>query len=44
MLVVCPLERQRAVRDALSHMRELPIKIDPSGSRVVFNVHRDIWS
>jgi D-glycero-alpha-D-manno-heptose-7-phosphate kinase len=44
MLVVCPLERQRAVRGALSHMRELPIKIDPYGSRVVFNVHRDIWS
>jgi D-glycero-alpha-D-manno-heptose-7-phosphate kinase len=44
MLVVCPLERQRAVRDELSHMRELPIKIDPSGSRLVFNVHRDIWS
>jgi D-glycero-alpha-D-manno-heptose-7-phosphate kinase len=44
LLVVCPLERQRAVRDALLHMRELPIKIDPSGSRVVFNVHRDIWS
>jgi D-glycero-alpha-D-manno-heptose-7-phosphate kinase len=43
LLVVCPLERQRAVRGALSHMRELPIKIDPSGSRVVFNVHRDIW-
>jgi D-glycero-alpha-D-manno-heptose-7-phosphate kinase len=43
LLVVCPLERQRAVRDALSHMRELPITIDPSGSRVVFNVHRDIW-
>ena len=44
LLVVCPLERQRAVRDALSDMRELPIKIDPSGSRVAFNVHRDIWS
>jgi D-glycero-alpha-D-manno-heptose-7-phosphate kinase len=43
LLGVCPLERQRALRDALSHMRELPIKIDPSGSRVVFNVHRDIW-
>ena len=43
LLVVCPLERQRAVRDALPQMRELPIKIDPSGSRVVFNVHRDIW-
>jgi D-glycero-alpha-D-manno-heptose-7-phosphate kinase len=43
LLVVCALERQRAVRDALAHMRELPIKIDPSGTRVVFNVHRDIW-
>lgn len=43
LLVVCPLERQRRVRDALSDMRELPIRIDPSGSRVVFNVHRDIW-
>jgi D-glycero-alpha-D-manno-heptose-7-phosphate kinase len=43
LLVVCPLERQRAVRDALSDLRELPITIDPSGSRVVFNVHRDIW-
>ena len=42
LLVVCPLERQRAVRDALSHMRELPIAIDPSGSRAVFSVHRDI--
>ena len=44
LLVVCPLERQRAVREGLSHMRELPIRVDPSGSRVVFNVHRDIWA
>ncbi len=44
LLVVCPLERQRSVREALSHMRELPIKIDPYGSRVIFNVHHDIWS
>jgi D-glycero-alpha-D-manno-heptose-7-phosphate kinase len=43
LLVVCPLERQRAVRDALSEMAEFPITIDPFGSRVVFNVHRDIW-
>jgi D-glycero-alpha-D-manno-heptose-7-phosphate kinase len=43
LLAICPLERQRTVREALSHMRELPIKIDPAGSRVVFNVHRDIW-
>jgi D-glycero-alpha-D-manno-heptose-7-phosphate kinase len=43
-LIVFPLERQRAVRNAVSDMRELPIKIDPSGWQVVFNVHRDIWS
>ncbi len=44
LLVVCPVERQRAVRDRLAHMTELPIKIEPLGSRVIFNVHRDIWS
>src|SRR5690242_3133251 len=44
LLVVCPLERQRSVRERLAHMKELPIKIEPSGSRVIFNVHRDIWS
>ena len=43
LLVVCPLESQRAVRERLAHMRELPIKIEPFGSRVMFNVHRDIW-
>jgi D-glycero-alpha-D-manno-heptose-7-phosphate kinase len=44
LLVVCPVECQRAVRDRLAHMKELPIKLEPSGSRVIFNVHRDIWS
>ena len=44
LLVVCPLENQRAVRQRLAHMRELPIKIEPIGSRVILNVHRDIWS
>ncbi|MGZ4624948.1 MAG: GHMP family kinase ATP-binding protein [Kineosporiaceae bacterium] len=44
LLVVCPLENQRLVRDRLGHMKELPIKIEPFGSRVIFNVHRDIWS
>jgi D-glycero-alpha-D-manno-heptose-7-phosphate kinase len=43
LLVVCPLENQGAVRERLAHMRELPIKIDPYGSRVVYNAHRDIW-
>jgi D-glycero-alpha-D-manno-heptose-7-phosphate kinase len=44
LLVVCPLEVQREVRNRLTHMKELPIKIEPLGSRVIFNVHRDIWS
>jgi D-glycero-alpha-D-manno-heptose-7-phosphate kinase len=44
LLVVCPLESQRRVRDSLAHMKELPIKLEPIGSRVIFNVHRDIWS
>jgi D-glycero-alpha-D-manno-heptose-7-phosphate kinase len=43
LLVVCPLENQRAVREKLAHMKELRINIDPFGSRVVMNMHRDIW-
>ena len=44
LLVICPMERQRAVRESLAGMRELPIKLDHLGSRVVLNVLRDIWS
>ncbi len=42
LLVMCPGERQNAVRERLHDMQELPIKIDPMGSRIVFNAHRDI--
>ena len=43
LLVICPMERQRAVRECLADMRELPVKLDRLGSRVVLNVMRDIW-
>jgi D-glycero-alpha-D-manno-heptose-7-phosphate kinase len=43
LLVICPVERQRAVRASLTEMRELPVKLDRLGSRVVLNVLRDIW-
>ena len=45
LLVICPAERQRAVRQSLTDldMRELPVKLDRLGSRVVLNVMRDIW-
>ena len=44
VLVLCPVEHQESVRTALAPMRDLPIAIDPYGSRVIFNVHRNIWS
>jgi D-glycero-alpha-D-manno-heptose-7-phosphate kinase len=44
VLAICPVERQQAVRESLSSMRELPIKFDSLGTRVVLNVARDIWT
>jgi D-glycero-alpha-D-manno-heptose-7-phosphate kinase len=44
LVVLCPMERQRAVRESLADMRELPIRLERSGSRVMLNVARDIWS
>jgi D-glycero-alpha-D-manno-heptose-7-phosphate kinase len=43
LLVMCPVERQRAVRESLADMKELPVKLDRLGSRIVLNVVRDIW-
>ena len=43
LLVICPAERQRAVRQSLAHMKEFPVKLDRLGSRVVLNIVRDIW-
>ena len=44
LLVISPAERQRAVREALAEMQELPVELDRLGSRVVLNLLRDIWS
>ena len=43
LLVICPVERQRAVRESLAEMREFPVGLDRLGSRVILNVQRDIW-
>ena len=43
LLVICPMERQAAVRRTLADMRELPVSLDRLGSRVMLNVVRDIW-
>jgi D-glycero-alpha-D-manno-heptose-7-phosphate kinase len=44
LLVICPMERQGAVRRDLADMRELPVKLDRLGSRIVLNTVRDIWT
>jgi D-glycero-alpha-D-manno-heptose-7-phosphate kinase len=43
LVVICPAERQRAVRYVLADMKELPVKLDRLGSRVMLNIQRDIW-
>jgi len=43
LLVICPMERQRAVRHSLADLQEMPVKLDRLGSRIVLNVLRDIW-
>ena len=43
LLVICPVERQRAVRESLAGMQEFPVGLDRLGSRVILNVQRDIW-
>src|SRR5262249_12868410 len=43
LVVSYPIERQRAGRGNLGDRRELPVKLDHLGSRVVLNMLRDIW-
>lgn len=40
LLLYCPHERQDAVRQALQGMQELPFKLEPDGSKVIFNYIR----
>lgn len=37
LLVYCPLEKHESVRSALSHLRELPFRLEPHGTKVIFN-------
>ncbi len=40
MLLYCPGERQEDVRQALSHLTELPFRFENQGSKIIFNIHR----
>ena len=39
LLLYCPLDNKEQVRSALSHLKELPFRLEPNGSRVIFNLH-----
>jgi D-glycero-alpha-D-manno-heptose-7-phosphate kinase len=43
LLIICPMERQRAVRESLINMQEFPVGLDRHGSRIILNIQRDIW-
>ncbi len=39
LLLYVPRKRQDDVRSALGHLRELPVALEPDGSKVIFNFH-----
>jgi D-glycero-alpha-D-manno-heptose-7-phosphate kinase len=40
LLLFCPPDRQSTVRQALSHLKELPFALERDGTKVIFNVRR----
>lgn len=40
LLLYCPHEKQEAVRATLSHLQELPFKLEQDGTKVIFNYRR----
>jgi D-glycero-alpha-D-manno-heptose-7-phosphate kinase len=40
MMVYCPAERREDVRRALNELREIPVHLEPSGSKVIFDYRR----
>jgi D-glycero-alpha-D-manno-heptose-7-phosphate kinase len=40
MLLYCPYGKRDCVRSALSHLRELPFRLEPDGTKVIFNYRR----
>jgi D-glycero-alpha-D-manno-heptose-7-phosphate kinase len=40
LLLYCPLESRSKVRKALENFREIPVRLEPDGSKVIFNYRR----
>ncbi len=43
MLLYAPRSRREKLRGAMRGRRELPIALEPDGSKIVFNVKRRVW-
>jgi D-glycero-alpha-D-manno-heptose-7-phosphate kinase len=43
LLVYCPLERQERLEKGLGEYRGMPFRLEPDGSKVIFNYRRDSW-
>ena len=39
LMLYCPLDKKDKVRSALPHLKELPFRLEPQGSKVIFNIH-----
>lgn len=40
MLLYCPLEKREKVRQSMNGLREIPIRLEPDGSKVIFDYRR----
>ena len=43
LLLLCPVQNQRRVREELADLRDLPFHLEPDGSKVIFNNRRYVW-
>jgi D-glycero-alpha-D-manno-heptose-7-phosphate kinase len=43
LLVYCPLERQERLEKGMRDYRGMPFRLEPDGSKVIFNYRRDSW-
>jgi D-glycero-alpha-D-manno-heptose-7-phosphate kinase len=43
LLVYCPLERQERLEKGMREYRAMPFRLEPDGSKVIFNYRRDSW-
>jgi D-glycero-alpha-D-manno-heptose-7-phosphate kinase len=43
LLVYCPIERQERLEKGMRDFRAMPFRLEPDGSKVIFNYRRDTW-